>query len=381
MTVKKNSDISLPKKGRQRSATERLVDILFHDETLPAENAERLRDWLIDPADEEEKSDALYEKFVETFRFNPEPVLAPVLWPRLARRLGLSETPVITASDPLAPAPVVPTLPVVTISLRRVALRVAAVLIPAALVVGGVVWYVGREPRTTLVELSTPAGTTQTTRTFTLPDGSRVELDPGGVVSYDGKTFAHNRIVNLSGDALFEVESVSGAHGERIPFVVRTTHLSVDVLGTVFRLEEQTGGEAEVSLYHGSVEVAIGPQTDDALAAGTSSGTILIPGQRLVLNTLTGEHATELIPASEMAARGAMPLLRFDEATLADIVMALEMNHGVHFTLTTGVNPERGRISANFEGLGLDTVLGIISRIDPAISFERKGNEVIVKNR
>jgi ferric-dicitrate binding protein FerR (iron transport regulator) len=201
------------------------------------------------------------------------------------------------------------------------------------------------------------------------------------VVSYDGKTFAADRIVNLSGDALFEVESISGADGERVPFVVRTTHLSVDVLGTVFRLEEQTGGAAEVSLYHGSVEVAIGSQTDATAAAGASPATILIPGQRLVLNTLTGEHETELIPASEMAAQGAMPILRFDEATLADIVMALEMNHGVHFTLTGGVDPGRGKISANFEGLGLDTVLGIISRIDPAISFERNGNEVIVKNR
>jgi ferric-dicitrate binding protein FerR (iron transport regulator) len=249
-------------------------------------------------------------------------------------------------------------------------MRVAAVLVPVALVVGTVVWLTDRGTETTLVEVVAAA---DSIHTFILPDGSRIELDPGGVVTYDGAAFGDRRLVTLAGNALFEIASLIDDNGRRAGFTVETDHLTVDVLGTVFRLESgaDNAKSAEVSLYSGSVEVTSG---DDV-------GNILVPGQRLVVNIVTGEQTTELIPASEMVTQGVTPQLRFDEATLGDLVLSLEMNHGVKFIMAGGIDPARGKYSANFEDLTLDRVLGMLSQIEPSLAFERDGEVVSITRK
>ena len=394
--------------NKKLSNVEHLVDIMFSDAGIAAERMDRMRMWLASPDKEEEKSGALYNKFLEIFKFNPEPELAPQLWPDLARRLGLDETPVAATYDCLAvagaggfagtasvasvdvpatgSADVVETEPEprnakVSTEARRkrsfrwTVQRVAAVLVPVAVALGVTLWITGRGPQSTLVEITVPTGTTQT---IMLPDGSRVDAEGGATISYDEAAFADNRIVKLTGEALFDVIAATGADGARAPFTVEADRLSVNVLGTVFRLAGvENGTEAvAVSLYDGSVGVTIDPEVETGAAQETE---ILAAGERLRVNTLTGEHAMELIPASEMAQRGFTPLLRFDEATLADLVLALELNHGVSFDLTQDIDHTRGRYTANFEGATLDEVLEMLSKIDTSLSFERSGDRVNVR--
>jgi ferric-dicitrate binding protein FerR (iron transport regulator) len=382
------------RKGRaDRSKVERLMDVMFSDEALPAESFDKMRLWLIDPEKEEEKSAALYAKFIEKFKFNPEPVLAPALWPDLARRLGLDETPVPAAYDPLAPAREIEAeTETVTgsvsesaavqgrrkLSFSRIAARVAAVLVPAAVVIGGVWWFAGRDTRSDIVEIVVPAGET---RTITLPDGSRVEAEGGTTLSYDGKSFADNRAVTLRGEALFDVEEATGENGAKIPFSVETDDLAVNVLGTIFRMAHvgDDATTAAVSLYEGSVGVTVDAATEAQAESRTE--TILTPGERLTVDTATGERQTELIPASEMAEHGVMPLLRFEEATLGDLIVALEMNYGRKFDLAEGIDRAGGKYSANFEGVELADVLAMLTRIDLNLSWETAGDGVTVKRK
>ena len=381
-----------------RSKVERLVDIMFSDAEVPAESMEKMRWWLSDPDAADEKSDALYEKFRETFRFNSEPVLAPQMWPELARRLGIDEAPVIATLDPLEVGMAALGQPGQTaqevsepaaeqkteqkpqhtqthpetktqterqtqrrkLSFRRIAPRVAAVLLPVAVVIGVAVWLSGG-PESNLVEVSVPAGST---RTVTLPDGSRVEAASGTTISYDSETFADNRLVTLTGEALFDVVAATDENGARVPFTVEADNLTVNVLGTIFRLVDGIEGvdTAAVSLYRGNVEVAIENDAEPER---------LFAGERLRVDTRTGDHGTELIPASEMAFQGVMPLLRFEGATLGDLLLALELNHDVAITLDEGIDPSQGSYTADFEGMELDGVLrrvldgtGLTHRID-----------------
>ncbi len=385
-----------------RSKVERLVEIMFSDAAVPAESMMKMRLWLSDPEKEEEKSAALYAKFIEKFQFNPQPVLAPALWPELARRLGLDETPVAASYDPLAPRGSAGETRTVTesvsesapetsqtveagaqsrrkLSFRQTFLRVAAVLVPVALVLGGAWWFINRDARSDLMSVTVPEGTTQT---IDLPDGSTVEAEGGATLSWDERTFAADRAVTLSGEALFDVIEARGDDGARVPFTVETDELAVSVLGTVFRLAENHGTDdshSAVSLYEGSVGVRIDAAAD--MPGEAPAETILARGERLRVNTETGELLTELIPASEMAEHGVMPLLRFEEATLGDLVVALELNFGVTVAVAEGVDTAAGRYSADFEGTTLDDVVVMLSRIDTGLSWERGDDGIIIKKR
>ncbi len=388
-----------------RSKVEKLIDIMFSEAEVPEESMARMRWWLSGSENEEEKSAALYAKFIEKFKFNPEPVLAPALWPELARRLGLDETPVAASYDPLASRGSDAEMAgVVTESmsetaqetlqswesgaqtrqklfLRRTILRVAAVLAPVALVLGGVWWMLSRGPQSDIVAIEVPEGTTQT---IDLPDGSRVEAEGGSTVSWDAKTFADNRAVALSGEALFDVAEATGNDGSRIPFTVETDDLAVNVLGTVFRLAENSGADdsrAAVSLYEGSVGVKVAAYAGEGEPEAAPAETILARGERLKVNTATGELQTELIPASEMAEHGVIPLLRFEEATLGDLIVAFELNFEVEIEVAEGVDTAAGRYSADFEGTELDDVLKMLSRIDPGLSWQTDGDVISVRKR
>lgn len=78
-------------------------------------------------------------------------------------------------------------------------------------------------------------------------DGSEIWLNDGSSLEYNAKTWAKQRNINLSGEALFEV-----AKGN--PFVVKTQHGNVRVLGTKFNVRAW-GSNLYVECYEGKVRV------------------------------------------------------------------------------------------------------------------------------
>jgi ferric-dicitrate binding protein FerR (iron transport regulator) len=82
-----------------------------------------------------------------------------------------------------------------------------------------------------------------------LSDGTDVSLNSGSTFSYypglkDGK-----RIVNIAGEALFEV-----AHDSLHPFIVQTSDVDIQVFGTVFNVEAYPEGHSiNTTLVEGSI--------------------------------------------------------------------------------------------------------------------------------
>jgi transmembrane sensor len=64
-----------------------------------------------------------------------------------------------------------------------------------------------------------------------LPDGSKVWLNAGSTIKYDQNFNNREKIVELSGEAHFDIKT-----DPRKPFIVRTSHLDVKALGTVFNV-------------------------------------------------------------------------------------------------------------------------------------------------
>lgn len=112
-------------------------------------------------------------------------------------------------------------------------------------------------------ELNTPKGSTYQ---ITLSDGTKVWLNADSKLSYPNYFTGDRRIVNLDGEAYFEVSKA------KKPFIVKTAQQEVEVLGTIFNINAY-GDELQTSttLLEGSVVV-----THEA----TREQRKLLPGQQ-----------------------------------------------------------------------------------------------------
>jgi ferric-dicitrate binding protein FerR (iron transport regulator) len=156
-----------------------------------------------------------------------------------------------------------------TLTQKRSRKIVMVISIAAALLmVASIFWYssVTKHPASSRPFAATHTGEKNEVSTrngskskITLPDGSKVWLNAGSVLTYN-KDFGGNiREVNLSGEAFFEVmPATSPATAQRIPFIIHTQHIDVRVLGTAFNVKSYPGDrQTETSLVHGKVEVLI----------------------------------------------------------------------------------------------------------------------------
>lgn len=94
--------------------------------------------------------------------------------------------------------------------------------------------------------------TTPSHRCFsvTLSDGTRVTLNANSQLCFPSRFTEEKRIVNLTGEAYFEV-----ARDEQHPFEVHTPHSTTHVLGTQFNVRSYTPSDAHVTLIQGEVNV------------------------------------------------------------------------------------------------------------------------------
>ncbi|THU36943.1 FecR family protein [Niastella caeni] len=112
---------------------------------------------------------------------------------------------------------------------------------------------------------------------ITLPDGSKVWLNAGSVLTYNKDFGGEIREVELSGEAFFEVvPHISPKSAQKVPFIIHTHHLDVRVLGTAFNVKSYPGDkQTETSLVHGKVEVLIHNRPDEKI--------MLRPNEKLVV--------------------------------------------------------------------------------------------------
>ena len=84
-----------------------------------------------------------------------------------------------------------------------------------------------------------------------LPDNSKVILNSGSSITYKKGFNANHRILHLNGEAYFEVQNLT------FPFVVKTHHGEITVLGTNFNVKSRNDG-FEVGVNSGQVKVSSG---------------------------------------------------------------------------------------------------------------------------
>ncbi len=78
---------------------------------------------------------------------------------------------------------------------------------------------------------------------------------------------------------------------------------------------------------------------------------------------LTGEVSIAMIPASEMISQGYKPRLKFDHATLGEVLDALSAFYEVDVEFAPEMDRAAGDLTVNMEGMSLEESLDLLRKI------------------
>jgi len=169
---------------------------------------------------------------------------------------------------------------------------------------------------------------------ITLPDGSRIWLNAGSTLTYPSQFDSNERVVELEGEAYFDISeqwSVAGgkslrALGEKIPFLVKTSTQTVEVLGTEFNISAYADDlGTKTTLVTGLVRVV--PTTDH------QSPITMKPGQQVTTRLPDGGQTAIVINDVDVTRYTAWRegLIVLEQQTLPEILRQLARWYDVEF--------------------------------------------------
>ncbi|MEJ7664792.1 MAG: FecR domain-containing protein [Hymenobacter sp.] len=151
-----------------------------------------------------------------------------------------------------------------------------------------------------------------------------MRLHPGGTLRYPARFSGAERVVQLRGEAFFQV-----FHDAGHPFRVLTDQLETTVLGTSFRVRAGTGGVAT------TVQVRTGRVRVQARAGQPAAGAavVLRPNQQVAYSPATPGLRPELVP--QPALLEPQPLV-FEQRPVAEVLGSLQTANTACPFATTG---------------------------------------------
>lgn len=228
-------------------------------------------------------------------------------------------------------------------------------------IAGGQLTYIANDSKktSTAVQLNTITTPVGGEYQVVLPDGTKVWLNAASSLRFPTAFTGKERIVELSGEAYFEV-----AKNASVPFSVKINLAEVKVLGTHFNIMAYEGEKAvKTTLLEGSVKLTNG---------GVSK--ILKPGQE---GRFTNNGDIELgIADIEEAVAWKNDYFIFNKADIKTIMRQLSRWYSVDVVYKSEMPDDLyvGKISRNAK---LSEVLRILELTH--IHFEIQGNQIIIK--
>lgn len=216
---------------------------------------------------------------------------------------------------------------------------------------------------------------------FVLADGSKITLEPESEVKYSKSFGTKDRVVYLTGQALFSV-----AGNRKVPFIVHAGGLATTVLGTVFTMTAWSDNAKTVRVHLLSGKVMVKP--DSLLLNDNRIATYLQPGQELQYNPVKKLITVNNISEQPLKIKGAgtidMPVrkmpevLVFNDEPLARVFSSMEVKCGIRFVYNKSILAER-----NFTGSftpGKDSLSVFLSDIAALnnLNIHKKENVVYI---
>ena len=274
------------------SNTYKIIKNFISDKFSP-ELKEKMWRWLIDSAGQDEKEEAMMQLWEEQeFKTDASTICS---YQNFRKKLPHSQK---TA---------------VSYTLRKWGQVAAALLIPLLSIWIAYLYIQPDEKPVELVEYFVPKGEQ---RQITLPDGSIAHLNSGTLLIYPQKFANDMRSVYLMGEANFDVKKDS-----QHPFIVKTSHLKVRVLGTKFNVHAYPEDKKTIATLE-SGSIVVQKSNDEDIIT-------LSPDEQLEYDNPTGEFNKKIIDAS-LYSGWTKGELNFAGMTLKDIFTTIERIYNIH---------------------------------------------------
>lgn len=205
----------------------------------------------------------------------------------------------------------------------------------------------------------------------TLPDGTRVWLNAASSLKYAVRFTEAARIVELAGEAYFEVNAMRSAAGTRVPFIVLASNQCVEVLGTRFNINSYEDEDAVcTTLLEGSVRVSV--TSPDENRPDETNALLLKPEQQSVL---VGDHLGKReVNAEEMVA-WMNGYFSFKHADIKTIMRQLSRWYDLEVVYEGQIPASTfsGKVDRN---MNLSNVLEVLAFSD--VNFRLEGKRMII---
>lgn len=245
----------------------------------------------------------------------------------------------------------------------KVLSRVAAVFI-LLIGISGVWFYLQQPNHPKIVEISAAYGET---KQVTLPDQTEVWLNAGSSLKYPSEFNQKIRSVSLTGEAFFSVTK-----NQSKPFVVETKNLAVKVLGTKFNLKAYPNEYQTVAtLQEGKIEVQTVKNQKQQME----------PNEQLVYNSETSALKVVKINPEDIPDWKNGNLL-FSEATLGEILQALERRFNISFDTDKSIDLSTEHYTIKFEREETpEQIVQVLADVAGDFSSSVKNGKIVLKKR
>jgi transmembrane sensor len=167
-------------------------------------------------------------------------------------------------------------------------------------------------------------------KTFRLPDGSQVTLEPGARLFFPRSFEANERRVYLTGDVFFDI-----ARDTSRPFYVHANNIVTKVLGTSFTIKENKNKNSiEVAVLTGVVEV----QQREEKQSSAEKKVVLTQNKKVTFYKQEEKLVTGIVEQPKIISIEKADAIRFNfnylEKPLAEILPVLEKAYGVKINIS-----------------------------------------------
>ena len=197
-----------------------------------------------------------------------------------------------------------------------------------------------------------------------LPDGTKVNINSASQISYPHDFNGKKRIVELDGEAYFEVTP-----DKERPFVVKAAGLEITVLGTAF----------DVCAYKDDSEVSVVLLTGKVDVASESDRYVMQPDEKLVYDRNTGTMQVGKVYSKEYV-EWTDGNLRFENESLENIVKVLSRVYNVKIVFDSAFPEGQYFFTGSIGSGGITNALDILS-MTSSLHYEVRDSVIVLHKK